>query len=106
MTEGVARELADLPCDLDAGRAGSDDDERQQRGATIVIGLDLGGLERAQEMASDDERTLERLHLGGVLTPFVVAEVRVARPARDDQRVVGEGFRAGNLAGLPEEHLA
>src|SRR5215204_7671167 len=35
---------------------------------------------------------LERLHLGSVLLPFLVAEVRVVRAAGDDQGVVPEPF--------------
>ena len=33
---------------------------------TLGVGLRLGRLERAEEAAADDERALERLHLGGV----------------------------------------
>ncbi len=57
------------------------------------IGLDLRRLEGGQHPAADLERTLERLQLGRVRAPFVVAEVGVVRAAGDDQRVVGERRR-------------
>ena len=59
----------------------------------VGVRLRLGRLERAEDAAAHDERALERLHLGGVLAPLVVAEVRVARAAGDDQRVVRERRR-------------
>ena len=44
--------------------------------------------------AADRQRALERLELGRVLLPLVVAEVGVLRAAGDDQRVVLERARA------------
>jgi hypothetical protein len=41
-----------------------------------------------------------------VLAPLLVAEVRVARPARDDQRVVGKPRLALAVRQAGEEHLA
>ena len=47
----VARDLGDLPGQLDARRPGADDDERQPRARALGIRLDLGGLERASGSA-------------------------------------------------------
>ena len=73
--------------------AGADDDEREPRVACRCVRLALGGLEGGEEPAANGECTLERLDLGGVQPPFLVAEVRVVRAAGDDQRVVAEPFR-------------
>ena len=89
----VPRQLGDLAGHLDAGGAGADDDEREPRVARRWVRLDLGGLEGGEEPAANGECTLERLDLGGVQPPFLVAEVRVVRAAGDDQRVVAEPFR-------------
>ena len=75
-----------------------------QRRALRGVGLELGRLERAQDPAADGERALQRLDLGGV-PPLVVAEVRVARAAGDDERVVGERGRR-RVADRPQPHLA
>ena len=45
----VVRELCDLAGHLDAGRAGADDDEREPAPRALGVGLDLGGLEGAEE---------------------------------------------------------
>ena len=51
----------------------------------LRVGLDLGRLERGEDAAADLERAVERLQLGRVRLPFVVAEVRVVRAAGDDR---------------------
>ena len=89
----VAGDLGDLARHLHAGRAGADDHERQQRCAPGGVVLELSGLERRQDLAPDRQRPLERLQLGGRLTPFVVSEVVVLGAAGDDQGVVGDGLR-------------
>ena len=79
----VARELGDLAGHLDAGRAGADDDEGEPRGARCAASGSTSAASNArQDAAADDERALERLHLGGVLAPLVVAEVGVAASRR------------------------
>ncbi len=90
----VAGDLGDLAGHLDAGRPGADDDEGQQRGLGLGVGLELGRLEGLEDPPADGERALERLELGRVLLPLVVAEVGVLRAARDDQGVVLERRRA------------
>ena len=64
------------------------------------IGLALGALEREQHAAAHLERILERLQAGRVRQPFVVAEVRVRRPRRDDQVVVAELGAVDEVHGL------
>jgi hypothetical protein len=102
----VARELRDLAGHLDAGRPGSDDDEGEPGGAPSGIGLCLRGLEGAQQLGAHDERALERFHLGGVLAPLLVPEVRVARAAGDDQRVVAQPLRRRHAGDRAQVQLA
>src|ERR671919_541518 len=89
----VPRQLGDLAGHLDAGGTGADDDEREPGVPCLCVRLALGGFEGGEEAAANGECTLERLDLGGVLPPFLVAEVRVVRAAGDDQGVVAEPFR-------------
>ena len=89
----TARQLGDLPCQLDAGRAGADDRERQPRLARGGVGLELGDLESTEDPPAQLERVVDRLHPGRVKGVLVVTEVRLRRPARDDQAVVGQRRR-------------
>jgi len=89
--EDVAGDFGDRPGQLDARRSAAHDHEGEQLLALDGIGLTLGLLEREQDAAPDRERVFERLQAGGVLFPFVVAEVRMAGARREDQVVVGEG---------------
>ena len=102
----VAGELGDLPGHLDAGGTGADDRERQPLAAPLGVFLELGGLERGQDLAAHGQRAFERLHLCRVFAPLVVAEVGVVRAARDDQRVIGHRVRYRQIADRPEDHLA
>ena len=102
----VAGELGDLAGHLDAGGTGADHCERQPLVAPLGIGLELGGLEGGQDAAADGQRALERLHLGRVRAPLVVAEVGVVRAAGDDQRVVGHRLRRRQIGDRPQDHLA
>ena len=86
----VTRELGDLACHLDAGRAGADDDEREPGPPARQVGLGLGRLEGGEDAPADVEGAGERLELGRALLPVVVAEVRVVRTAGDDERVVAD----------------
>src|SRR5205814_5116779 len=101
----IPGELGDLPGHLDAGRAAADDDERQPASPLLFVGLDLGGLERAEDPVADRERARERLQLRRVRSPVVVAEVRVLRSAGDDQRVVVERGPALTVREVVEHHL-
>ena len=64
--QDVACQLGDLAGHLDARRAGADDEERQPGAALLLVCLDLGSLERAQDAGTEIEGALERLQLGGV----------------------------------------
>jgi hypothetical protein len=88
--QGVLGELGDLAGHLDAGRAGADDDEGEPRLLPLEVGLDFRCFERGEDAASDLECARKRLQLGRLRLPLVVAEVRVARAARDDQGVVAD----------------
>ena len=89
----VPRQFGDLAGHLDTGRPGADDDESEPGVACLGARLALGGLEGGEQPATHRERTLERLDLGGVHPPVVMAEVRVVRAAGDDQRVVAKPLR-------------
>jgi hypothetical protein len=89
----VARQLRDLAGHLDAGGAGADDDEREPRVAFVCGRLCFGGLEGGEEPAAHRKCAFERLDLGGVHPPVLVAEIRILRAAGDNQRVVAEPFR-------------
>ena len=86
----VAGELGDLARHLDAGRPGADDREGQPLRALHRVGLELGRLERREDLPAHLDRVLQRLDLLRVLLPLVVAEVGVLRARRDEQRVVGD----------------
>src|SRR5262249_46012897 len=70
----VPCQLGDLAGHLDAGGAGADDDEREPGVPRRCVWLALGGLEGGEESAANGECTLERLDLGGVQPPTLVAE--------------------------------
>ena len=86
----VLRQFGDGAGKLDAGRAGADDDEGQQRRAPLRIGLALGALEGEQDAPPQRGGVLQRLQAGRERLPFVMAEIGVARAGREDQRVVGQ----------------
>ena len=58
-----------------------------------------------EEPAANSDCALERLHLGSVQLPFLVAEVRVVRAAGDDQGVVPEPFRRRHRPDRPQVQL-
>jgi len=102
----VSGELGDLARHLHARRPGADHHERQVLAAPSGIALELGGLEGGEDAAADEQGALERLHLGGMGAPLVVAEVGVVRAARDDQRVIGDRLRCRQAGDRSEDHLA
>ena len=87
------RQLGDLPGDLDAGRPAADDDEGQPRAPRLVVVLDLGFLEGAEDPLALGERVGERLHPGRELRELVVPEVRLPDAGADDEAVVGKRQR-------------
>jgi hypothetical protein len=98
--QGVMRHLGDGAGELDAGRAGSDDDEGQPRRALLRIGLALGAFERHQDVPAQRGRILQRFQAGRELLPLVVAEIGVPRAGGEHQRVVG------HLAAVVDQHAA
>ena len=68
----------------------ADEHERQPRALRLGIGLALGRLEREQDAPADLGGVLDRLEPGGERRPVGVAEVVMAGPGGDDQRVVAE----------------
>ena len=86
------RQVGDGAGHFDAGRAGADDDERQQRRAPRRIGLALGALEGDEDAPPQRGGVLQRLQARRERLPFVMAEIGVARAGGEHQRVVGQGI--------------
>ena len=59
-----------------------------------------------QDPSPDVERAFERFQLGRELLPVVVAEVRIARSSRDDERVIRDRLPLIAVRQLVEDHLA
>ena len=93
----LVRQLGDLARQLDAGRAGADDGERQQPLAFDRVAGPFGQLECAEDASAHFERVVDGLHAGRELREMVVAEIGLVGPGRDDQAVV-----LGRVA-LPEQ---
>ena len=90
----IARQVGDRPGQFDAGRTAADDHEGEQRLEPRRVGFALGFLERQKDAAADRGGVFDRLQPGRRRLPVVMAEIAVARPRREDQRVVGN--RASN----------
>ena len=106
-------ELAQLARHLNARRAAADDDEGHEAPALLRIGLRLGQLERAEDLAPQRQSVVEGLHAAGGGAELVVAEIGARGPAGDDEAVVADGERLAefvdvDLAGLGIDvlHLA
>ena len=83
LRQDVARELGNLARHLDAGRAGADDGEREPRPPGFLVGLELGRLEREQDLVTQIERAVERLQLRRVLpSPRARSTSSSSRPRR------------------------
>ena len=93
IAQRLTRDFRERPCELDAGRASTDDDEREQFVTTPGILFALGAFERDQDAPPDGDRVFQRLQPWRVRLPVVVTEVRVTRSGRDDQPVVVERRR-------------
>ena len=86
-SQRLPRDLRERARHLHAGRSGADDDERQQPPLLVRIRCALRRLEGHQDPLPDPERVVERFQAGRVLRPLVAAEVRMRRPAREDEVV-------------------
>ena len=67
--QGVPRDLGERAGELDAGRAGADDDEGEPLRALRRVGLPLRALEGEQDARADLQRVLERLQPRRVTAP-------------------------------------
>ena len=74
--QSVARDLGDLARHLHAGRTAADDHEGQPGRASLGIGLELGGLERAQDPARISSALSSDLSSAATSLPVVVTEIR------------------------------
>ena len=74
---------------LDAGRASTDDDERQQT-ALDQLGMCVGQFDAAKDVIAQSCRVRQRVQRERMLLGARHVEVRGACPAADDQVVVGE----------------
>ena len=86
-SQRLPRDLRERARHLHAGRSGADDDERQQPPLLVRSRCALRRLEGHQDPLPDPERVVERFQAGRVLRPLVAAEVRMRRPAREDEVV-------------------
>ena len=77
--------------EFDAGRTGPDNDKRQPCRAPLRIGFALGTFEGDQDPPPQRGGVLQRLQAGRERLPFVMAEIGVAGPGGENQRVVGQG---------------
>jgi hypothetical protein len=76
----VLRQFGDGAGEFDAGRAGADNDEGQQRRAPLRIALALGALERDQNPPPQRGGVFQRLQPGRERLPFVVAKYACRTP--------------------------
>ena len=86
----MARQLHELPRELDARRACADDDERQESAPCNRVGLAFGHFESAQDSSAQLECVIDGLHAGRIARELGMTEVRLARAGRDDQAVVSD----------------
>ncbi len=61
-----------------------------------MLSLQLGQLEGAEDPSAQLECVVDRLHARGVYPEFVVPEVRLPSPGRDDRAVVGDASAPSN----------
>ena len=83
LAQRLPRDLGERAGELDAGRPGADDHEREQTALLVGIGLPLRRLERQQHAPPHLERIVERLEPGRARRPFGMAEVGVRRAGRE-----------------------
>ena len=87
-SERVAGELGDLARHLDPGRPAADDDEGEQGAAPLRVGLELGGLESAEQPRPQLVSALSSdFTSGATRPPLLVAEVGVPPSRRQTTSV-------------------
>ena len=91
--KGPPRKLGKRARKLDAGRAAADDGKGQQAQALLGIFGRLGALEGLEHPAPDGDRVLDRLKGGSIGLPLVMAEIGMAGPGCEHQKIVAEFSR-------------
>ena len=76
----MARQLRELPRELDARRTCADYDERQESAPRNRVGLAFGHLERAQDSSSQLQCVIHGFHAGRIARKLRVTEVRRLAP--------------------------
>ena len=97
--ETSRRELADLPCNLDAGGTCAHDDEGEPLLPLPGIGGGLGEFQGTEDSASELHGVVDRLHARREQRELVVTEVGLTGTGGHDQAVVRELDAVG--AGRP-----
>ncbi len=100
--EACARQLGDLPGDLDTRRSASHDDEGHPGTAGFGVILGLGHLEGPEDAATQLEGVVDRLHSWCEARELVVTEVGLPCSGGDDQAV--ERMRASRVVGTGRGH--
>ena len=89
LAEDADADLEEPSGHFDAGRASTDDDEGQQP-AVDQLRMGVGHFDAAKDVISQSRRVGQRVQGEGMVLGAGHVEVRSARPAADDQVVVGE----------------
>jgi hypothetical protein len=94
----VPGQFRDGSSKLDAGRAGTDDRESQERRLKSRIGFQLCALEGRQNAAPDRCSILDPLQAGHKWFPFTVAKISMAGSSGKNESVVRLGIAAIQLS--------
>src|SRR6201995_2976383 len=100
---GLARQLGDLPCQLDSSGTRADYGERQQLLAEGRIAGPVRQLERPEDTPTHFQRIVDGFHARRELREMVVTEIGLVGPGRDDQAVV---IGTVTLPGQISNHVA
>ncbi len=92
-------EFGDHARHFHAGRAGTDDDESQQRLPLLFTGGKFGPFEGQKQAAPDRCCIFQRLEAGGGTLPFVVTEIGVTRAGGQHQRIEADHLARIQLHG-------
>ncbi len=90
LRDRASRDLLNRSRQLDPGRSGTDDAEREAGLPRLVAPFELGRLEREQDALAQLDRILDALEARGDGGPLVVSEVGVGGAGGQDQIVVGK----------------
>ena len=93
-SQRVARELGDGACKFDTGRPCANNDKGQKFCTLCRVRLPLGLLKRGQNTPPDFGGVFQRLEPGCIWLPFVVTEVGMAGPGRQNQDIKSDRLLA------------